>query len=161
LKLLALDLGSHCGWATFFDGIRHSGVETFDLRRGESPGMRFLRFHRWLVDLPKPELCLFEQAHHRGGFSTAVALGFQAHLLSWCAQNGIEHQPIHTATLKKWLTGHGHAGKPDMIAGVCRRGFHLAGPHDPCSGLDDNEADALALLAYGQANLVADSVIVG
>ena len=48
-SILALDLGSTCGWALRPDGRLESGVQVFDLKRGESPGMRFVRFSAWLA----------------------------------------------------------------------------------------------------------------
>lgn len=151
MNLLALDLGTKTGWATLCENIRHSGVQVFDLKRGESPGMRFLRFHRWLIDFPmRPELVIYEEAHHRGGAATAVAYGFQSHLFSWCAQAGIEHQGLHSATLKKFATGSGKAGKNDMVAALSRKfGTPL--------NMDDNEADASWLLEWARVNIVADS----
>jgi Holliday junction resolvasome RuvABC endonuclease subunit len=147
-----LDLGTSCGWATLFDNTRHSGVQVFDLKRGESPGMRYLRFHRWLVDFPmRPELCVYEQAIRRGGAATAVALGFEAHLLSFCAQYGIEHQPVNLKTLKVFATGSGGASKGDMVAALSRKfGTPL--------NMDDNEADASWLREWALANIVADAV---
>ena len=68
--ILALDLGSRTGWA-LWDGVRtESGVQIFDLKRGESPGMRFVRFNGWLsswaTDGHRPSLVAYEQTHHRG-----------------------------------------------------------------------------------------------
>lgn len=37
-KLLALDLGTHTGWAILSGAKPDSGVQVFDVRRGESPG---------------------------------------------------------------------------------------------------------------------------
>lgn len=41
MNILALDMATKTGWAT--NAGRTSGVQTFDVKRGESPGMRFLR----------------------------------------------------------------------------------------------------------------------
>jgi len=49
VPIIALDLATNTGWAT--SEPRQSGSEKFNLRRGESPGMRFLRFNAWLTDL--------------------------------------------------------------------------------------------------------------
>ena len=48
MKILALDLATLTGWASSVG--RTSGVQVFDVRRGESPGMRFLRCRAWLRD---------------------------------------------------------------------------------------------------------------
>lgn len=147
MNILALDLATVTGWASNVDGLR-SGTQTFDLRRGESPGMRFLRLRSWLREihglLGDLDVIVFEQAHQRGGHATAVAYGLQAEVLSFAAEHGIETSPVHTATLKKAATGNGRASKVDMLEAARARGW---------SPTDDNEADALHLLAYAEANL--------
>ena len=70
MTIVAFDFGSRTGWAALDGGHIESGVQTFELSRGESPGMRFIRFRRWLEEmmaLTKPGLCVYEAAHHRGG----------------------------------------------------------------------------------------------
>jgi len=143
-NILALDLATKTGWAT---GSRPteitSGVQDFSLQRGDSSGMRYLRFESWLTDvitLVHPEVIIYEQAHQRGGAPTEIAYGFITHTLKICAKYQIEHQALHTGTLKKFWTGKGNAGKSEMIAECRRRGF---------SPRDDNEADAIALLHWG------------
>ena len=42
MEILSLDLATAAGWASKILG-RRSGVVEFQLKRGESPGMRFLR----------------------------------------------------------------------------------------------------------------------
>lgn len=150
MNLLAVDPGSRLGWALSLDGTVESGVEDFSLRRGESPGARFLRFRRWLVDVSelatrttgRPiELITYEQPHHRGGHATEVAHGFSTRLQEHAAgTEGCECVSIHTATAKKWATGKGNAGKPEMIA-AARKRWGL----EP---QDDNHADALCILAW-------------
>jgi hypothetical protein len=60
MNILALDLGTRTGWAMAENGRTKSGVQLFDVKRGESPGMRYLRFNRWLEDMAagerKPDL---------------------------------------------------------------------------------------------------------
>jgi hypothetical protein len=58
-------------------------------------------------------------------------------LKSWCMERSIVPQPAGVGQIKKFWTGKGNATKDDMIAEARARGF------DP---VDDNEADALALL---------------
>jgi crossover junction endodeoxyribonuclease RuvC len=147
--LLALDLGTRCGWA-LWDGARlESGVQVFDLKRGESPGMRFVRFNAWLAswapDTPRPALIAYEQTHHRGGAATEVAAGLATRVQEFCARHGVEHVAVHSATLKKWATGKGNADKAGMLAAVCRRWKPVT---------DDNETDAVALLQYALRELM-------
>jgi hypothetical protein len=144
MRILALDMATKTGWAT--DG--QSGVQVFDTKRGESPGMRFLRFRAWLKEmcneLIHPEVIAYEQPHHRGGAATELAYGFLTEVKTRAAAQSIELMPVHSQTLKKWATGSGRAGKPEMVAEAKRRGF------DPS---DDNHADACLLYEYAKAEL--------
>lgn len=153
--ILALDLGTATGWAlakqTFPGSTEYqlveSGVQTFDVKRGESPGMRYLRFRRWLEDVTPGDCILicYEQTHHRGGAATEVAAGLATRVQELCALRAIEHAAVHSASLKKWTVGRGNADKTAMLAAVCTRWKIVH---------DDNEADALALLHYALAELV-------
>jgi hypothetical protein len=149
VNVLALDLGTATGWA-LWDGARlESGVQVFDVKRGESPGMRYLRFNRWLNDFTwdprfsddrlRIGLIVYEQTHNRGGAATEVAAGFATRVQEFCARVQIDHQAIHSATLKKFCTGKGNADKAAMLDAVGRRWKVVT---------DDNEADAIALCYY-------------
>jgi len=148
LRILALDMATVSGWAYAENGkLIGSGTVTFDVRRGESPGMRFLRFRQWLCETWLPvlsrqplDLVVYEQAHHRGGPATACGVGLTTTLLTWCAEHGVEHMPCHTATLKKHAADTGHASKEQMIDAALRRWGVIP--------FDDNEADALCLASW-------------
>lgn len=166
MNILALDLGTTTGWALREGDHLESGVQTFEVKRGESPGMRYLAFRRWLRQIAQPEcgarcdgtcshpivgLIVYEQTHHRGGAATEVSANFAGRVQEYVAEKkceafAIEHAAVHSATLKKWTTGKGNAKKPDMIAAVARRWARDV--------TDDNEADALALLHYALAEIV-------
>jgi len=164
--ILALDLGMRTGYAIRENGRVESGVQVFDVKRGESPGMRYLRFNRWLADVCHAGLdavfgrdalavgfIVYEQTHHRGGAATEVAAGFATRAQEFCARHGLEHAAVHTATLKKFATGHGNAKKPEMIAAAqARFGYPVA---------DDNEADALWLLAYAETVILPPLAVAG
>ena len=154
---LALDLATKTGWATRQNGKIISGVQDFSLKRGDSPGMRYIYFVQWLHKITgEPALAgyrknevdtiIYEQAHHRGGASTEIASGFATHLQSFCAKHGNEHTAVHTATLKKFATGSGRGDKSGMI----RFAKDKLG-RDP---IDDNEADAVCLLCYAEENIL-------
>lgn len=145
MNVLALDLGTRTGWALLEHQRLESGVQVFDVKRGESPGMRFLRFNRWLDEFPALDVVVYEQTHQRGGAATEVAAGFATRVQEYCARRGIEHAAVHTGTLKKFTTGSGAAKKPAMIAAVSARWKAVT---------DDNEADAVALLFFALENLV-------
>jgi hypothetical protein len=168
--ILALDLGLRTGWAVLMtDGVIESGIQTFDLKRGESPGIRFLRFNAWLTlwlqgcrwctaynkrhsdtcpgwgkELP-PKLVIWEAAHHRGGAATELAVGFATRIQEQCALREIPYAAVHSATLKKHATGSGRSDKRAMVAAAQRKlGY---------TGSDDNEADARWLLDYARQTL--------
>jgi hypothetical protein len=149
VNILALDLGTNCGWAIYAGGSTESGTQVFDVKRGESPGMRYYRFNTWLLEFVKSNLHVicFEQAHHRGGAATEVAAGFSTRVLEFCARNRVEHFAVHSATLKKFATGHGNAKKPDMIAAAQKLKPGIT---------DDNEADAIWLLEYARREILKE-----
>lgn len=148
LVILAVDPGIKLGWALRIPhaDIFESGVQIFDLKRGESPGMRWLSFRAWLEKIKtnglKPDLVVFEMVHHRGGAATEIAHGFVTRLQEFSAKEQSEYFSVHSATLKKWATGSGRAEKKEMIAAAqLRTGRDIR---------DDNEADAILLLYYAQ-----------
>ncbi len=147
MKILSIDPGSKCGWAIIEDAgidkslVVESGVQVFDLKRGESAGMRFIRFRKWLNDLMsfwKPGLVVFEQAHHRGGAATELCVGFVTRVMEIATEYGVNYTSCHSMTLKKWATGKGNADKTKMIEPV-RQKF------PDIQIIDDNHADAILL----------------
>jgi len=148
MKILALDLATKTGWATNAHGKR-SGTVEFPVKRGESPGMRFLRCRAWLCETLKLlggeiDIIVYEQAHHRGGAATSVAIGLITEVQAFAAEHGIELMNAHASTLKKFATGNGRASKTDMISAAKAKGWNPE---------DDNEADAAMLLEYALSEL--------
>lgn len=144
-KIIGLDLATKTGWAIFKDGkLFESGVQDFSKKRGESNGMMFLRFRNWLnsvLAIPGITCVVYEQAHHRGGAATEIAVNLTGRVQECCAERGIEYATVHTGTLKKWATGSGAADKGQMMA----RAVTYLGRKP----VDDNEADACLIAAYG------------
>jgi Holliday junction resolvasome RuvABC endonuclease subunit len=106
--------------------------------------MRYLRFKHWLTELKSVtgdlHAVYFEEVRRHAGVDAAHAYGgFMAHLTAWCEHHQIPYQGVPVGTIKRHATGKGNASKDEMIAAVRARGF------DP---IDDNEADALALLLW-------------
>ena len=145
MTIFALDLGTQTGWAlTSRDGSITSGSQSFKPQRFEGGGMRFLRFKRWLTDLKHCadgiDQVVFEEVRRHAGVDAAHAYGgFMGQLTAWCEHHQIPYQGVPVGTIKKHATGKGNAGKDDVIASITARG------HAP---VDDNEADALALLHW-------------
>jgi Holliday junction resolvasome RuvABC endonuclease subunit len=151
--LLALDLGTCTGWALRERGGRIcSGSQPFRPQRFEGGGMRFLRFHRWLTELsqasaPSTTLAIdqvvFEEVRRHVGVDAAHAYGgFLGQLGSFCEHHRIPYQGVPVGTIKRFITGKGNASKEAVITAI--RGLG----HNP---VDDNEADALALLHWAIA----------
>lgn len=143
--ILALDLGTHTGWALqHLDGTITSGTEHFKPQRFEGGGMRFLRFKRWLTELKAISSGIdalhFEEVRRHAGVDAAHAYGgFLATLTAWCEHHQIAYQGVPVGTIKKHATGKGNASKAEVMAAMHALGHPVT---------DDNEADALALLHW-------------
>ena len=152
--VLALDLGTCTGWALQErSGRICSGSQPFRPQRYEGGGMRFLRFQRWLTELSQSatsaeqaliDQVVFEEVRRHAGVDAAHAYGgFLGLLGSFCEHHRIPYQGVPVGTIKRFITGKGNASKEQVIAAV--RGLG----HSP---VDDNEADALALLHWAIAS---------
>lgn len=138
--LLALDLGTKTGWATQSNAGIQSGMQSFANDRFSGGGMRYLKFERWLCGLPKPSQVVFEEVRrHKATDAAHVYGGLMAVLTKWCEAERIPYTGVPVGTIKKSFTGNGSAKKDMMITECVNRGF---------KPVDDNEADALALLHY-------------
>ena len=145
MNILALDCGTKTGWASFADGRIESGVQDFSLKRGESKGIRFLRFNTWLkamAELTNPQVVVYELAHFRGGHATEILVGMTTRIEEFCESNNIEYSSIHSATLKKFATGSGKANKQDMMKAAALQFGRVID--------SDDEADALLILAWAR-----------
>ncbi len=151
--LLALDLGTCTGWAMRERcGRICSGSQPFRPQRFEGGGMRFLRFHRWLTELSQAygpstgqviDQVVFEEVRRHAGVDAAHAYGgFLGQLGSFCEHHRIPYQGVPVGTIKRFITGKGNASKEVVITAIRDLG------HNP---VDDNEADALALLHWAIA----------
>lgn len=151
--LLALDLGTRTGWALQErSGRICSGSQPFRPQRYEGGGMRFLRFQRWLMELSQAsdasaglaiDQVVFEEVRRHAGVDAAHAYGgFLGQLGSFCEHHRLPYQGVPVGTIKRFITGKGNASKEQVIAAVRVLG------HSP---VDDNEADALALLHWAIA----------
>ena len=114
--------------------------------------MRFLRFQRWLTELSRAaapsvglaiDQVVFEEVRRHAGVDAAHAYGgFLGQLGSFCEHHHIPYQGVPVGTIKRFITGKGNASKEAVITAVRALG------HSP---VDDNEADALALLHWAIA----------
>lgn len=154
MRILALDLALRVGWAAWDGSSRTHGFKDISVRWREDQGRTFARFNRWLRSHdPLPEFVVYESAfgNMQNRAAAEIALGFSTRVKEWCAIKSIPLDSVNASRLKKWTTGDGRAKKPEMIAAVVRR-FRVENPiYDR---LDDNEADAIAILEYARAELV-------
>jgi len=145
MKILALDTATKTGWCIYEGRVIESGVQDFSKKRGESNGLMFMRFRKWLADLcalVEPDLIVYEQAHHRGGAATEICVNLTGRVQEIAANRGIEAAPVRTNSLKKFATGHGKASKEMMI--------EAAKPFLGRVPIDDNEADAVHVARWAQ-----------
>jgi len=152
-SVLALDLGTLCGWALADLNLRAvvgSGVWDCRENRFEGRGMRFLKFRQRVDEIHRSSPLRFvvveEVARHVGTAAAHIYGGFLAQAQVWCEQNGVAYTATHFATIKKWATGKGNAKKEAMLQ-AARDKWPLV------EIVDDNQADAMwiaehALVTY-------------
>jgi hypothetical protein len=173
-NVLALDLATKTGWAVFLQGVRESGTETFDVKRGAWPGSRYVRLWNFLKEkclvwhkdgqYTVVNLIVFEQNLGRfakGQAQADISSKMIGTVEAFCARYRIPHIPVWPGTLKKWTSGDGRAKKPKMISFVIGRFFphlDLEGHAELTKTLDDNEADAIALLEYALAEIPEEAI---
>lgn len=142
--LLALDLGAQLGWAKWENGVVTSGSVSMtkaNSKRFDGPGMKFVRFGRFLSSFPSIDYLSFEEVRRHMGVDAAHAYGgYLAHLTAYCDshEQPIPYEGTPVATIKRRATGNGAATK-DMMIEACQKTLGI-------QPADDNEADALWLL---------------
>jgi hypothetical protein len=91
------------------------------------------------------DLVVFEDVRNHAGVYAAHAYGgFMAHMMAVCEELKIPYQGFWVKTIKKFITGSGNAGKQDVINALQNKGYRP---------IDDNEADAIALLLLAESEL--------
>ncbi len=151
--ILALDLGTRTGWACRPQSTVISGVENFTpkpptkTRAKAHPGQRFYDFQAWLYrqghKYGDPTAIHYEAvARHTGTRAAHVYGGLLAIMLAYAHDLEIPVTGHAVGTIKKHATGSGRADKDDMCAAATVRvGREIE---------DDNEADAICILAISQ-----------
>lgn len=152
-KILALDLGTHTGWAVASGGkLVASGTQSFSPGRYEGGGMRFLRFTHWLSEMyrlhPLERVYFEEVRAHKGVDAAHVYGGFMAGLTAWCEDHSIPYLGIPVGAIKKSATGRGNAPKEMVMDAVRSWGLNPG---------TDNEADAIALINHCLEGVISGS----
>ena len=118
--VLALDLGTKCGWAVGGKGVIISGVIDLKPTRFESAGMRFIRllgFLKTLLEQTPVALVVVEEVRRdRGTDAAHIYGGLLGAMQAWAEENGVPYTAQPVGTIKKWACGKGNAGKDDVIA---------------------------------------------
>ncbi|CAG2152620.1 hypothetical protein LMG19282_04235 [Cupriavidus campinensis] len=146
-NILAIDIGTTTGWALGMrDGALHSGSESFAPKRNDGPGQRWLKFAAFLGERARQageiQAIYYELVlRHTAVQAAHVYGGFEAHLQAWADRNRVRLVGVPVPVIKKSATGKGNANKDAMVAAMRGRGHRV---------VDDNHADALALLEYAR-----------
>ena len=144
MNILALDIATKTGWKT------KTTSGTWDLKpnRGESEGMRVVRFKskvKELVGIEGITLIAYERPAGMHKASIMVASEMVGVLKDLCIEMNINLACYSAQQIKKFATGKGNAGKPEMIEAAKKLGY---------SPVDDNEADAIHLYHLAQKDVV-------
>ncbi|MEA1053540.1 hypothetical protein U5801_27595, partial [Lamprobacter modestohalophilus] len=145
------DLGTRTGWALRTrDGLINGGSELFRRAASKAAACAICASSAGSPSLKRCadglDLVVFESVRRHAGVDAAHAYGEVGQLTAWCEDHQIPYQGVPVGTIKKHATGKGNANKQAMIAAAQARGL---------TPVDDNHADALALLDWALAQEVA------
>lgn len=145
-RILALDLGTHLGWAK---SPLESGVVDLSNRRGESVGMRFVHWRRWLEIMLQSgvDIVVYEDVkNHKGVQAAHIYGGLLSILQERCEVLKIEYTHYGVGEIKRHATAKGNAKKEAMVAAAEQKWPEITIE-------DDNHADALWLLSLANKML--------
>ncbi len=140
MKVLAIDPGTHCGYAL---SPFESGVWDLSVGRHEGGGMRFVKLRNYLVKACEgAELVVYEEVRgHKGVDAAQVYGGIVAIIQEHCEKAGTPYQGVPVGTIKKFATGKGNSNKEVMLAAARAEWPEV-------NIVDDNQGDALFLWAW-------------
>jgi hypothetical protein len=92
--ILSLDCATKTGWALIEKGmVYESGMQDFSKKRGESNGIMFIKFRRWLAGMlydNKADFVIYEQSGvFRSGAASEIALNLTGRVQEICEQHFI------------------------------------------------------------------------
>ena len=146
MKILAIDPGTHCGYAL---SPFESGVWDLSVGRHSGGGMRFVKLRNFLTkattdseDFARCNMVVYEEVRgHKGTDAAQVYGGIVAIITEHCELNLIPYQGVPVGTIKKFAAGKGNSNKEVMLAAARERWPEV-------DIVDDNQADALFLWAW-------------
>ena len=146
-RILAIDPGTRCGFATWDGAQVESGV--WDFSGPQSWGAKWSDFHARLMGkttaFQAQTIVCEDQTRIRGRYAL-LCWGWQVMVMVLAAQLHMGLLVVNPATLKMWATGSGKASKDEMVKAAHRLWpEHLMG-----RVIEDDEADSLLLLAYAR-----------
>ena len=153
--VLALDLGTKCGWAFGGNTTPHWGRWDLSLKRGEGGGMRFERFRLQLtvkLDTLRPQRVCYELvARHAGTDAAHVYGALQGILQMECERRSIPYEGVGPGQWKKHLGIKGNLGEKEYHPLVAARVESLVATPD--------EAAAIGILLWGLEHLTVEPVV--
>jgi crossover junction endodeoxyribonuclease RuvC len=144
MNILALDVATHCGWAT----KTASGVWDLSIKRDESSGMRLIRFKakvKEVIEKEQIKIVVFERSAGFHKSSLIVQAELHGVLKLLLEELGIEYKAYSASEIKKFATGKGNANKDAMVL-AARLKY-------PVTIIDDNHADALHIYHLAVSDL--------
>ena len=158
LKILAVDLGQHCGIAHNCTGpivaATHHLATAKEVtawgrnRMTRRCDPRIERLKNIVCCIPKPDVVVFEDVEF-SSYTLQCQLWSSFRTVLWLTLgNSCILECVPVSTLKKFATGHGGATKEMMAAALKRKHPELFNP-----SLDDNAIDALWIFKWAQTSL--------
>ena len=135
MKVLALDIATITGWKT----ETSSGIWNLKPNRGESEGMRIVRFKSKVKEIIAMEdITLISYERPAGLFKSSIMVASEmiGVLKDLCIEKNIVVACYSATEIKKYATGKGNANKEQMIEAAKKLGYYPT---------DDNEADTIHL----------------
>lgn len=155
MNILGLDPAAACGFAVSREVF---GVWQIVHTTDKHPGRRLERLRKRIYETHREyrldAIAMENAAMGANNFNTAAMHNeLRGVVKLTAAELELPVILVNPTTLKKWLTGHGRAKKPDMIDAV-RRQFGLA-------VTDHNIADAIAVMEFARSQFSNQEVRCG
>lgn len=145
MKILALDIATHTGWAV---SRTIYGVWDLTPKRDESSGMKLIRMRAKLKEVIESEgidIVVFERPGGKYKLPIIVQSELQGITKAYCEDNKVDYRAYSSKEIKLFATGKGNANKEKMIQAAQDRLGYV--------GDNDDEADALWLLELAKKDL--------